>query len=444
MELAIEVSCIQHIERMSFSIDFEACKITCIVGRNGTGKTTLIKAIKNLSSADTFKKTSSDAIFGENSLIKYMVSGEEYCFYFDRNIRSLNCKKIVPDAIKKCIDVELPMPHGQRFNFFQSVSDADLEIRRSIILESYVVPTELISFLSDIYGNDKFKSLIQIKIKNIEYYCILLKDSKYIREDYLSSGEYFLISLYRKIKDRRKLIVIDEIDISLDAAAQAHLVRMLREFCGKYKVNVLFTTHSLAMMRTLRNDELLYMRDNLQSTEIYPASYNYIKTVLFGFLGWDKYILTEDQVLQAFLEYAIRKYCTNLFYKYKIIYIGGGSNVADLLRRNTAEKFLSEPENVIAILDGDQRSLRIARKEGTYCIPMESVEKALFQDYQRSDFSPKLDPDLHITEPKDLYKALIRGRLMTEDQIFNHLCSLYDGEMRSFSVILEGFLSRRS
>ena len=39
------------------------------------------------------------------------------------------------------------------------------------------------------------------------------------REDYLSSGEYFLIRLYRTIMSSARLIVIDEIDISLDAVA---------------------------------------------------------------------------------------------------------------------------------------------------------------------------------------------------------------------------------
>ena len=45
----------------------------------------------------------------------------------------------------------------------------------------------------------------------------------------------------------RKLIVIDEIDISLDAAAQAKLVEQLRLSCQKYAVNIVFTTHSLTL-----------------------------------------------------------------------------------------------------------------------------------------------------------------------------------------------------
>ena len=38
------------------------------------------------------------------------------------------------------------------------------------------------------------------------------------------------------------------------------------------------------------------------SVELVPASYGYIKTLLFGFVDWDRYILTEDEVLHDFLE----------------------------------------------------------------------------------------------------------------------------------------------
>ncbi len=441
MEISINIGNIQHIARMEFNINLSDCKLTCLVGRNGAGKTTLVKALNNISSADTFKKTSSDSIFNESSFIEYKINNETYEFNFDKTIKSLNCKKIIPEPIKRQIDVELPMPYGERFNFFQSVSDADLEIRRSIILENYSTPIELIELLSRIYENDKFKSLVEVKIKNTEYYCILLEDNKYIREDYLSSGEYFLISLYRKIKNRRKLIVIDEIDISLDAAAQSHLVENLRNFCARYEVNVLFTTHSLAMMRTLQTEELLYIRNDLEKLEIIPASYNYIKATLFGFIGWDRYILTEDKVLQRFIEYTISRYCIESFFEYKIIYVGGGENVADLLRRNISERFLSTPENVIAILDGDQRDFRHAKKESIYCIPIESVEKALFSAYQDSSLPARPESEHPITTPKKLYGMLIRQRLMSEAQVFCYLCDVHNEKMREFSKILERFLS---
>lgn len=440
MRLSIELTKIQHIKSMSFNIDTSNNNITCIVGKNGSGKTTLIKAIKNLSSANTFARTSSNGIFCNESAIVYNIGSEEYCFRYDPAINGLNCRAAIPSLIKSQIAVELPIPHGERFNFFQTVSEADLDIRRAIILENYTRPNELIEFLADIYFGKSFDNLVEIKINGTNHYCLVLDDNRYIREDYLSSGEYFLISLYRKITGNCKLIVIDEIDISLDAAAQVHLVRKLREFCKKYTTSILFTTHSLAMMRTLDVSELLYMQDDGNDVKIYSASYNYIKSLLFGFAGWDKYILTEDDVLQRFLVYVIQRYCPSIFYVYKIIYVGGGSQVTDLLRRNAQEKFLAEPANVIAVLDGDQKPLRHAQRNSTFCIPIESVEKSFFMRHQMVIFGPwkgKFDDNAKV-----FYSHVIRNRLMSEMQIFTHLCDWNDDSMNVFANVLAEFLSR--
>ncbi len=443
MSLTVKITKVQHIQEMSFTINLAEHKLNCIVWKNGVGKTTLIKAIRNLSFADTFSKTSSSNIFNEHSAIVYNIAGKEFAFYYDRDIRSLNCKEVIPEIIKSMIIVELPIPYGERFNYFQTVSDADLEIRRAVVLENFNKPNELIEFLKDIYRSSKFDDLVEIQIKGNMYYCILLDDSRYVREDYLSSGEYFLVSLYRKIKGGCKLIVIDEIDISLDAAAQAHLVRKLRELCDQYSVTIMFTTHSLAMMRTLDVNELFYMREYDRGVEIISASYNYIKSLLFGFSGWDKYILTEDIVLQKFLDYIINKYCFDVCYEYKIIYIGGGANVADLMRRNSQEEFLSEPKNVISVLDGDQKNFRYARRDYTYCLPIDSVEKSLYSDYQELDFTPRLE-GVQETDSKKLYKRLIKDGLMSETQIFAHLCDKNNVVIEEFSEIIKKFLSRSS
>lgn len=71
MEFKCELFNIQHISRLSFSIDLSRNKLMCIVGKNSVGKTTLIRSIKNLQFADTFEKTASPYIFNTNSRILY-------------------------------------------------------------------------------------------------------------------------------------------------------------------------------------------------------------------------------------------------------------------------------------------------------------------------------------------------------------------------------------
>jgi len=251
MKFQVIIKNVQHVQQLALELDLSENKLTCVVGKNGVGKTTLIRSIRNIYQSDTFLRTASRGIFNAESSITYEIGGEFIQFTYDSNIDSLNCKSSISKNITALCAVELPMPHGDRFNFSQTVSNADKDIRRQIILKEYTQPDELIEFLSEIYSSRKFQSLVEIRVRGRSYYSILLDDGKYIREDYLSSGEYFLINLYRTIRGNARLIVVDEIDLSLDAAAQVHLLKKLRIFCGQYNCNVLFTTHSLAMMPPL-------------------------------------------------------------------------------------------------------------------------------------------------------------------------------------------------
>jgi ABC-type dipeptide/oligopeptide/nickel transport system ATPase subunit len=442
MLFRIRIDRVQHVERLLLELNLAQNKVTCIVGKNGVGKTTLIRAIRNLSEADTFLRTASPDIFSAESHISYHVDGTDIRFDYDSNIRTLNCRTPIPEQIRRLCVAELPMPHGERFHSFPIISEADADIRRQIILEEYRRPEELIEFLTDIYSSDKFESLIETVVRHRSYYSILRGDNRYVREDYLSSGEYFLINLYRTIKGGARLIAIDEIDLSLDAAAQVHLLRKLRDFCERYRCNILFTTHSLAMMRMLTPSELLYMDRRETGIELVPASYSYIKTLLFGFSGWDRYILTEDAVLHDFIEAIIQRYCSNAFYRYKVIYVGGGPQVSDLLRRNEAEGFLLEAENVIAILDGDLKGQAFANHPRIHFLPIDSVEKALFQCYSENDFPYRYPGTRAFISPKELFNALQSSGVMSRAQIHSYLLNRNDQSLAQLAATLDSFLSR--
>jgi ABC-type dipeptide/oligopeptide/nickel transport system ATPase subunit len=442
MKFRFEIEQVQQVSWLSFEIDLDDNKLIGIVGKNGVGKTTLVRALRNLAHSDTFLKTASQGIFDPKSSITYILGTEFVRFEYDAHLKSLNCKSSIAPSFRSLCAVELPMPHGERFRYFQTVSDADKDIRRQIILEEYVKPDELISFLSDIYTSDKFLQLVETKVDGRTYYCILLPDGRYVREDYLSSGEYFLINLYRSLRGVARLIVVDEIDISLDAAAQVHLLKWLRRFCRKYGRNVLFTTHSLAMMRMLGDNELLYMERQDTEVKLYAASYSYVKTLLFGFSGWDRYILTEDDVLQAFLEAIIQRFCRNVFFRYKIIYVGGGGQVADLLRRNETEGFLTDPEKVIAVIDGDRRNYSYAQRKNIHFLPFDNVESALLSYYKEADFTHRLAKGIHFTDGKGLFKLLQKDRVMSAAQIYSYICDRNEQALMPLVNIMKEFLSR--
>ena len=408
MRIHITLKNIQHIREMEFDVDLDRHALICITGKNGAGKTTLVKAIRNLTNAGTFSSTSSGEIFGPLSSIAYQVDGSTIFFGYDPTLGALDTSDDIPERLRNSIATELSIPHGERFTWYPRVSDADEDIRRARVLGRHGAPVELRSFLRDIYQTSKFDELAEVSVRKKRFYFLPLTDDKYLREDYLSSGEYFLISLYRHITRGRRLIVVDEIDIALDAAAQVRLVRNLRQLSKRYGTCFVFTTHSLAMMRTVEPQELYYMGEPSQTgqTPITNVPYNYINTLLFGFRGWDKYILTEDEVLGDFLEFVVRRYCGNLFYSYKIIYVGGSTNTTDLMHRNATENFLAESRDVITVLDGDQRIRKHSRRDNVYCIPMESVEKALLAECLTGTYADKFKLSDVLSEVDSLVRYL--------------------------------------
>ncbi len=439
--LHITLEAIQHVASLSFDLDLSSHGLTCLVGRNGTGKTTLVRALRNLANADTFIRTATPYAFSSASRITYVVDGTTVVFEYDERIRSLNCRDVIPADLRDLIAAELPMPHGRRFNYFQSASEADLDIRKAIALGDHHHPEELVSFLTAIYGSTRYSNMVDVTVKGKSYYAIVKSDGTYIREDYLSSGEYFLINLYRTIKGTAQLVVIDEIDISLDSAAQANLAGWLRAFCIQYGRKILFTTHSLALMRQLEAGELFYIDESDGQVSIAPTSYSYAKARLFGFAGWDKYILTEDEVLLGFIEALIEKFCPKCFFRYKIVFIGGGTQVVSLMKHNEYEQFLSSSDKVIAILDGDQRNEKFTRHPHVYMIPIESVEKAIYADSQTSaDFPFGTDRD-NFTGAKDFHNYLQQKQIATQGEIFEYLINKNEEALQYLVSVLRDFLS---
>jgi ABC-type dipeptide/oligopeptide/nickel transport system ATPase subunit len=440
MLFAVELAEIRPIKALSLEIDLARHQLLCIAGKNGSGKTTLAKAILNFALADTFTRTSSDGVFQQGSKIRYRFGDEEFLFSYDEGLGTLNSKVPIPDSLKSQISVELPMPYGHRFSFFRTLSEADHEIRRATILGRYQRPTELIEFLSRIYGERRFDDLVEVRLRKGSCCCILLAGGRYLREDYFSSGEYFLINLYRRVLQGARLVVVDEIDISLDAAAQVRLAAELRALCAQRGVNIVFTSHSMAMMQTLDSGELLYMERTSEGATLMPAAFSFVKSLMFGFNGRDRYILTEDKLLRAFLEFVIQRYCLPSFYSYYLIEVGGATQVVDLLVRNGREGFLGPVQDVIAILDGDQQTENHAHSPRTYCLPLQNVEAALWDAHVEPGFQPRIPVPQQ--NARALYKYVLRERILSQDEIFELLCNRHRLAMDGFATILHVFLCR--
>jgi energy-coupling factor transporter ATP-binding protein EcfA2 len=452
MRFHVELNEVRPVKALTFTLDLDRNAPLCIVGRNGTGKTTLAKAIMNFALADTFRRTTSDGALRDSSFVRYTLDSATFEFTYDSAVGTLSTRQPVPESLRSLISVELPIPHGQRFSYFHTLSEADSEIRRAIILDDYTRPGALIGFLTRIYGEARFENLREVTFSRGVCCFYHVEGGRYVREDYFSSGEFFLVNLFRRLQSGHRLILIDEIDISLDAAAQARLVDELRTLCAEFSVNVVFTSHSLALMQTLREGELLYLEAAGEKSILEERSFAYVKSLLFGFRGWDRYILVEDEAAKLVIQHHIDRHCRSTYYSYLIIPVGGAGQVISLLERNRSHGFLASADAVIAILDGDQAKSGNANKPDTYCMPLWSLESVFETLYDQQTFTPRLPDGMSASLPekgkngrsKALFKAFRRARLMPISEIVELACAPQARDIEAFADrILRPFLSSR-
>ncbi|WP_242878539.1 ATP-dependent nuclease [Stenotrophomonas maltophilia] len=438
--LQVTLDAIQHVAHLHLDVDLSTSGLMCLVGRNGAGKTTLVRALRNLSNSDTFVRTATPYAFSKGSRIVYDLDGEQVTFSYNDVVRSLDCREKIPKELRELIAAELPMPYGARFNYFRSASEADQDIRTAIALGTYDLPDELISFLNAVYETQRYSAMVEVRLRGKSYYALVREDGTYVREDYLSSGEHFLINLFRTIKGPSKLLVIDEIDLSLDAAAQANLPGWLRGFCEKYDRKIIFTTHSLALTQQLEIEELFYMEEQNGGVSITPTSFSQAMLKLFGFIGYDRYIATEDKKLIALIHHLVKKYCPTTLLSYKVIYIGGASQVAGFIESNDTDRFLAAPERVIAILDGDQCKEKYAQNDRIHMIPLKSVEKALWAARQEDAAFPFVTERDNFTGDKDFENYLKDKKIATQEQIFDYLIARQEVDFQSIARVLTDLL----
>ncbi|EJB8474141.1 ATP-binding protein [Citrobacter freundii] len=440
MKISVNIQNLQHISDISVFFDFSDCPLICMTSKNGIGKTSIIKSLALLNDATIISKTSSIFSVSEKTKIEIMI--DEQKFTFESHDNELDTKDILKD--ESFLNVELPIPYGKRFSEFPSLGTIDRELRELYLKGEYTAATELINFLDEIYDSTKFKNLKEVIIKGKKYYFIPLEDNKYIREDYFSSGEFFVISIFKMITSESKLIIIDEIDVSLDSSAQVSLMNAVRNICEKNNKKILFTTHSLAIMRTIYSagNPIVYLKNHDNQILSSNVSYSFVQLEMFGFKGYDKYIFTEDITLEKYINYKLSALTTDN--RVKVIYIGGCDQVIDILKRNAAYHFICHPQNAIAILDGDARS-KYGNTGSVLISPFDDIEDEIFRKYNHENHIynlPNVAPAN--AKSKNYWKKLLENKDslgITFPHIINILESGFEEDAESFTQSINSFIN---
>ncbi|ADP10729.1 hypothetical protein EJP617_10480 [Erwinia sp. Ejp617] len=441
MILSVDIRALQHLTDISVSFDFSRDPLICMTSKNGVGKTSIIKALALLKDTAIVSKTSSVFSISEETQIDVKINDDVYAFRF--NGGDLDTKNILRD--ETFINVELPIPYGKRFSDFPALGNIDMTLREMYIKKDYQDAHELIDFLNAVYKDvNKFDNLKSINIKGVNYYFLPLDNNRYIREDYFSSGEFFVISIFRMITSSSRLIIIDEIDVSLDSSAQVSLMNEIRKICVERNKKILFTTHSLAIMKTIYEygTPIIYLKNENGAVSCNLVSYSFIQFEMFGFQGFDKYIFTEDVTLENYINLKLSTIETKN--RVKVIYIGGCSNVVDFMKRNARTGFICSPRDAIAVLDGDSKA-QYGHRADVIISPYDDIEDEIFRKYKEENAVHKL-PDVapDNAKSKAYWKKLQERREehnLTREDIFTILEHGFDEQVSFFYDKLQSFIN---
>ncbi|WP_416397397.1 AAA family ATPase [Allohahella sp. A8] len=387
---------IKGISRLCVEFEFSESNFLVITGKNGSGKTSLVKAYHLLKDPQIFSKSSGlNAIRADSRVIFDLDGFPPFEFFFNKKVGALDSRNVLPTQNQ--IVAELPVPFGERFSQFSLIAKHDSEIRMNIAASQYRRATELIQFLADVYSAGKFDDLKVTRVNRTDFYFLLRENDFYTREDHFSSGEYFLIQLFRLITSGAKLILIDEVDVALDAAAQVKLYAAVKPLLRRFGARLSVISHSLAFMSTVEEGGLYYLEEIDGGIVLQMRSFGYIKSDLYGFSGYERYVLTEDEVLEGFLEYLIVRYSIQSYYRFVTIGVGGVNQLIMIVEKNDRSPVFSESANVLCVVDKDSKEI-FARD---YCGPTQ-VSFSPVSDIERYIFTKRagLFPDI----PLPLYR----------------------------------------
>lgn len=195
------------------------------------------------------------------------------------------------------------------------------------------------------------------------------EDNLHIILTALVSLKYYYESISSS-KTVESALLIDELDATLHPAFQINLLNLFREFSQQYKIQIVFTTHSMSILEAMLmcHDNVIYLVDNITSiSRMDDLDIYKIKMHLSSLTHDDIY---RDKVIPVFTEDAEARFLLDLLFSYfeetyptefrgvrrffHIVQINlGAENLMGIFRDS---KLLRTTMKSICVLDGDHNS----------------------------------------------------------------------------------------
>lgn len=193
------------------------------------------------------------------------------------------------------------------------------------------------------------------------------EDNLFILITALVSLKYYY-NCIKSNKNVESILLIDELDATLHPALQIRLLKLFKSYAEDYKIQIIFTTHSLSLLEDalIKKHNVIYLIDNINSViKMEDPDIYKIKMYLHSITKDDIYInkaipvFTEDEEARVFLrsifDYYNKIYGDN-FSRVMSFFHFVNSNIGanNLLSIFNDEYLIRSTMRSVCILDGDQ------------------------------------------------------------------------------------------
>ena len=389
--------------------------LNAISGTNGTCKTSLLHLISNSVQAVTSKcdwitdkncikslrslnntinpkvetltkgdKIYNDPAHGQRGVLFTVEYVNNISLGFRRHNSSVNYRYAVKPQYKRGIHEKLPYCPVIYMGLSRLIPYGEFQDDSRIFKVENLLPKKYKTEISNLYkdftsykiqladaqqiGKEKVRTEFSTTSEGIDSNTISAgEDNLYIIITALITLKYYYESIVSK-NSIESILLIDEFDASLHPAFQIKLLKLFREFSEAYKIQIIFTTHSLTTLDDMfkNHDKVVYLIDNI--TDIIPLENPDLYKIQMHLNTITKQELFADKIIPVFSEDAEARDFINSLFDYfeeihesfkevrKYFYFVNVNIGADSLTGIFKDIKLLHSTKFICILDGDHES----------------------------------------------------------------------------------------
>ncbi len=353
MELNIHIHNIKNIEDLDITLTTDP-GVYAITGENGAGKSTLLSC-----ATYTFNRLDLNNYLGvpkQDAYVIYSYGGVN-ARLVEKNGKWKQEEGKLASRIRKIFSnplrgfLEGSISFGNRFknagfsNFpnAEHLAQYSREDAPSFIKEGmgYILQND-----RHYYDDLTFSQAVEISGSYNDVY-FYTREGQEVDQFHMSTGENLLASVlgalhYKNERQQKEkypcMVYLDEIEFGLHPAALKRLVEYFREVANTYNYAIYFSTHSLAIINEIEDENIYYLRkknNGETKTEIEvvtPCAPAYATNMIYNLRGFDDIIIVEDEKARKIVNYIIKKEKLVNNRLVHIIHAGGWPEV--LLRAN--------------------------------------------------------------------------------------------------------------